>query len=143
MPDTKMNLLERWFEEVWNKGREEAIDEMAAVDVVSHGLADPQGKEISGREAFHAFWRQFRSAFPDMRFVIEFALTDGDKVMVRCTAQATHQSDAIGLATTRKPVKFTGMVVARVRDGQLAEVWDNWDFLSLYQQLGAVKNPVI
>ena len=32
-------LVRRWFEEVWNKGREEAIDEMFAEDGVAHGLA--------------------------------------------------------------------------------------------------------
>ena len=32
-------LIRRWFEEVWNKGRMEAIDEMASPDVVGHGQA--------------------------------------------------------------------------------------------------------
>ena len=32
-------LIRRWFEEVWNKGRMEAIDEMASADVVGHGQA--------------------------------------------------------------------------------------------------------
>lgn len=32
------NILDRWFEEVWNDGRAEAIDELAAPDIVSHGL---------------------------------------------------------------------------------------------------------
>ena len=32
-------LIRRWFEEVWNKGRMEAIDEMASPDVIGHGQA--------------------------------------------------------------------------------------------------------
>ena len=31
-------LLHRWFDEVWNQQREEAIDEMMTEDVVIHGL---------------------------------------------------------------------------------------------------------
>jgi hypothetical protein len=33
-------LIRRWFEEVWNKGRVEAIDEMFAADGIAHGLSD-------------------------------------------------------------------------------------------------------
>ena len=31
-------LIRQWFEEVWNKGRVEAIDAMLAADYVTHGL---------------------------------------------------------------------------------------------------------
>jgi len=33
-------LVQRWFDEVWNKGRADAIDEMWAPDAVVHGLSD-------------------------------------------------------------------------------------------------------
>jgi len=132
------NLLHRWFEEVWNKGRIEAIDEMAAPNVIAHGLVDAQGKELVGREAFKTFWRQFRGAFPDIRVDVEDALVEGDKVMVRCAVRGTHRGEGIGIAPTGKPVTFTGMCVARITGGQMAEAWNNFDFLSLYQQLGIV-----
>ena len=32
-------LVRRWFEEVWNQGRMEAIDEMASPDAIGHGQA--------------------------------------------------------------------------------------------------------
>jgi predicted ester cyclase len=132
------NFLHRWFEEVWNKGRIEAIDEMAAPNVIAHGLVDAQGNELVGTEAFKTFWRQFRGAFPDIRVDVEDALVDGNKVMVRCMVRATHCGEGIGIAPTGKPVTFTGMCVARLKDCQMAEAWNNFDFLSLYQQLGIV-----
>ena len=139
MPDARINLLVRWFEEVWNQGRESAIDEMASEDIVAHGLVDAQGREISGREKFHEFWRQFRGAFPDIRIEVNDEMVEGDKVMVRCTVYGTHQGEGLGMTPTRQSVKFGGTVIARVRAHKLVEVWDNWDFLSLYQQLGAAK----
>lgn len=33
--------LHRWFEEVWNNGRAELIDEMIAPNAIAHGLEDP------------------------------------------------------------------------------------------------------
>jgi steroid delta-isomerase-like uncharacterized protein len=137
MSDKNTNLLRRWFEEVWNQGREEAIDEMAAVDIVSHGLFDAQGQHVSGREMFHVFWRQFRTTFPDARVDVDDALAEGDKVMVRCTVHATHSGEGMG-SPTGKPISFTGMVVGRIENGLLKEVWDSWNFLSLYQQIGAL-----
>jgi len=138
MSDPKKNLLHQWFEEVWNKARIEAIDEMAAPDVIAHGLVDAQGNEITGREAFKGFWHQFRGVFPDVHIVVEDGLADGDKVMVRCTVRGTHSGSGIGLAPTGKKVAFTGVCIARVKDNQIVEAWNNFDFLSMYQQVGAV-----
>ena len=46
-------LIRRWFEEVWNKGRMEAIDEMASPDIVGHGQA--QHDTDIGLEEFKPF----------------------------------------------------------------------------------------
>jgi steroid delta-isomerase-like uncharacterized protein len=138
MPQLRDTVLHRWFEEVWNKARLEAIDELAAPDVVAHGLVDAQGREVKGVEAFKSFWRQFRGAFPDVRIDIEDDLIDGDKVMVRCSVRATHVGEGFGLPPTTKPVNFSGVCIARFKDGRITEAWNHFDFLSLYQQLGAI-----
>lgn len=138
MPDGKPHLLKTWFEEVWNKGRESAIDELADPNMVAHGLVDARGEPISGVAKFKEFWRQFRETFPDIHIDVQEALAEADKEIVRCVVHATHKGGGIGLPATNKRIKFTGMVIARVKDGRLVEAWDNWDFLHLYQQLGAV-----
>ena len=81
------NVLYRWFEEVWNKGRETAVDELASPDVIAHGIVDDQGNELVGRDAFKAFWRQFRNAFPDVHVDVHDTLVDGEKVAVRRTVR--------------------------------------------------------
>ena len=132
------NVLYRWFEEVWNKGRETAIDELATPDVIAHGIVDSQGNELVGRDAFKAFWRQFRSAFPDIRVEVHDGLVESNKAMVRCTVRGTHLGDGLGIPPTSKPVVFTGMCIARMKNGQMAEAWNNFDFLTLYQQIGVL-----
>ena len=47
-------FIHRWFEEVWNKKRESAIDEMLDDDVVVYGLGP---EDIVGPENFKAFHR--------------------------------------------------------------------------------------
>lgn len=132
-------FIRRWFEEVWNKGREEAIDEMFAEDGVAYGLADETGAPLRGASGFKPFFRNFRSAFPDIRVIVEDTIAEGDKVAARCTLHATHAGDTLGFAATQKPMNITGIAIVRIRDGKIVEAWNNFDFMSMFQQLGALQ----
>lgn len=139
MPEEYPTFQHRWFGEVWNKGRAEAIDEMCSTDVVAHGLIDAEGNEIRGLEAFKAFFANFRSAFPDIHVTVEDTVTEGDKVVARCTVRATHRGEGLGVAATDLPVEFHGTSLWHMRDGKISHTWDMYDFLNLFQQVGAVK----
>lgn len=132
-------LVRRWFEEVWNKGRAEAIDEMFDEEGVAHGLADETGGPLRGPANFRAFHRKFREAFPGVEVSVEDAISEGDKVAARCTVRGRHEGDTLGFAATRRGVEFTGMTFARVRDGKIVEAWNNFDFMTMYRQLGAPR----
>jgi steroid delta-isomerase-like uncharacterized protein len=131
-------LVRRWFEEVWNKGREEAIDELFAEDGIAYGLADETGAPLRGASGFKPFFRNFRNAFPDIEVVVEDTIAEGDRVAARCTVRATHAGDSLGFAATQKPMEITGMTIVRVRDGQIVEAWNNFDFMGMFQQLGTL-----
>lgn len=131
-------LIRRWFEEVWNKGRMAAIDEMASPDVIGHGQAQ-HGTDI-GMKEFKPFVVALRSAFPDIRIVIEHTIEQGDKVVARWTATMTHKGAYLGFAPTGKKVVITGTTIERISKGKIVEGWDNWDQLGLLVQIGAV-NP--
>jgi steroid delta-isomerase-like uncharacterized protein len=139
MSEENKALFRRWFEEVWNQGRAEAIDELFAADGVAHGLAGAGGEEMRGPAGFREFHRSFREAFPDIRITVEDILAEGDKVAVRCAVRATHRTDSLGFAATDRPVDFEGMCIVRVRDGQIVEAWNSFDFMSMYQQLGVIE----
>lgn len=129
-------FIRRWFEEVWNKGRAEAIDEMFAEDGVAYGLADETGAPLRGAAGFKPFFQSFRSAFPDIEVVVEDTIAEGDKVAARCTVRATHAGDGLGFAATQRPVEITGIAFVRVKDGKIVEAWNNFDFMSLFKQVG-------
>jgi len=130
------SLLHEWFEEVWNNGRVEAIDELMAPNAIAHGIVDDHGNDLRGPAAFKTFFHKFRESFPDIRITILDHLKDGDKEVVRCSVDATHQGHQLGFAPSGKPVTFTGMCIARVENKQIVEAWNNFDFLTMYQQLG-------
>ncbi|HEV2799853.1 MAG TPA: ester cyclase [Pyrinomonadaceae bacterium] len=132
-------IIRRWFEEVWNKGREEAIDELFAEDGVAYGLADGTGAPLRGASGFKPFFRNFRGAFPDIEVVVEDTIAEGDRVAARCTVRATHAGDQLGFAATQKPIQITGVAIVRIRDGKIVEAWNNFDFMSMFQQLGTLQ----
>jgi len=138
MSEENKAVFRRWFEEVWNQGRAEAIEEMFAEDGVAHGLADASGAELRGPAHFREFHRGFRDAFPDIRVTVEDMIAEGDKVAGRCSARATHRSASLGFAATDRAVEFDGMCIARIRDGKIVEAWNNFDFMTMYQQLGVL-----
>jgi steroid delta-isomerase-like uncharacterized protein len=132
-------FIRRWFEEVWNKGREEAIEEMFAEDGVAHGLADESGAQLRGPTGFKPFFRSFRGAFPDIEVIVEDTVAEGDKVAARCTIRATHAGDTLGFAATQRPMEITGIAIVRVKDGKIVEAWNNFDFMGMFQQLGTLQ----
>jgi steroid delta-isomerase-like uncharacterized protein len=134
MSERNKALIRRWFEEVWNKGRAETIDELFAEDGLAHGLAGSE--PLRGPENFKPFFHTFRNAFPDIEVIVEDVIAEGDKVAARCRVRGRHQGHALGFAATQRPVEFTGMVITRWRNGQIVEGWNNFDFMTMYQQLG-------
>ncbi|MBS0643574.1 MAG: ester cyclase [Acetobacteraceae bacterium] len=133
---TQQTLLHRWFDEVWNHGRESAVDEMMADDAVAHGITGPDGQPVKGPAAFKAFHRQFNNAFSEVRVTIEDVVCEGEKVTVRCHVTARHTGDGMAGPASGKLVTFGGICLARVRDGKILEAWNHFDFLGMFQQVG-------
>jgi steroid delta-isomerase-like uncharacterized protein len=131
-------LLHRWFDEVWNKGRSEAIHEMFAPDGIAHGLSNQPGRIMKGPNDFMPFHGAFRGAFPDMGIVVEDTVAEGDKVAARCSVRGRHTGDHLGVTASNAPVEFTGMVIVRIRDGKIVEAWNNFDFMAMNKQIGVI-----
>ena len=130
-----MTILNRWFEEVWNKGRESAIDELLAPDAVAHGLVDGESAEIAGIESYRAFYRSFRGALSDVNVDVQDTISEGDLIAARFVVTARHTGDGLGKPAKGRNINFTGMTIVRVKDGKIAEGWNNIDFATMLQQI--------
>jgi len=137
MSDNNVALIHRWFDEVWNNGRLDAIHELMAPKFVGIGQSGPEAV-IRGPQEFQTFVEQLRGAFPDIHVTIEDAFAAGDKVVARWSATMTHRGDHLGLPATGKQVRITGISIGRIVDGKIVEGWDNWDQLGMMREIGAV-----
>jgi steroid delta-isomerase-like uncharacterized protein len=138
MSEQNKALIRRWFEEVWNKGRAGAIPELFADDGVAHGLSDDAANPLRGPAGFLPFHAQFREAFPNIEVVVEDQIAEGDMVATRCSVRGKHTGHSLGFAATQAPVEFTGVTITRIKDGKIVEAWNNFDFMKMYKQLGAI-----
>jgi steroid delta-isomerase-like uncharacterized protein len=135
MAQNDIAILRRWFEVVWNEGREDLMEDLAASDVIVHGVGGP-GQIMRGIAAFKPFYRNIRGAFPDLRITVEEAIGERDIVALRWSAEMTHTGGDLGFAPTQQRLAITGMTFARVRDGKIVESWDNWDMMGLMNKIG-------
>ncbi len=143
MAKEKHTILHRWFEEVWNAGNADLIDDMIAPGCIAHGLDSPDGKPVKGPEDFKKFFTDFRAAFPDIRITVQETVSEDDLVVAHDVTfgaiDATHTGAAFGMQATGKPIHFEGTLMFRVRNGKAVEAWNSFDFLKLFQQMGVVR----
>ncbi|MDG3006148.1 ester cyclase [Paludisphaera mucosa] len=124
-------LSRRWFEEVWNERRADAIDELLSPEGVGH----MESGDFVGVEPFRQVRDQFIAAFPDLRFEIEDMVADGDAVVVRWNVRGTHTGEGLGIAPCHRPVTARGMTWHRFHDGVMVEGWDAWNQGAFFQHL--------
>ena len=138
--EENVNLMRRWFEEVWNQGNTQTVRDLLAPDAIGIGQLE-DGSNVRGPASFVPFVERIRGAFPDIKVVTEDAFGSGDRVVVRWSATMTHRGDHLGMPATGKAVRLTGITIARIAANQIIEGWDNWDQLAMLEQIGAYRRP--
>ena len=136
MSEENKAVLRRWFDEVWNKGRSEVIEELFDEYGIAHGLSDDPAHPIRGPKDYRPFYEVFRQGFPNLMIEIEDMVAEGDKVAARCSVRGQHEGDFMGRAATQAPVEITGITIVRIENGKIVEAWNNFDFMRLYKQCG-------
>jgi steroid delta-isomerase-like uncharacterized protein len=133
-------IAHRWFEEVWNKKRLEAIDEMADPKAVGQGQQFHDG--LINLEEFRAFASHLQTAFPDLRVTIDDTIAEGDRVVLRWQLHMTHAGQFLQYPPTNRNVTVSGITILRIANGKIVAGWDKWDQLGLLEQIGAVPVQV-
>ena len=68
----------------------------------------------------------------------KFGLSGPDCVAAFVSYRSTHTGSFMGHPPTGNVVRVTGMDIMRYRDGQVIELWSQFDDLGLLQQIGIV-----
>ena len=103
-----------------------AVFEFWSDDFVSHVTErvspDRVGTDVRGQE--QEWWQQAKSAFPDMRFLVNLLIEQDDLVVSNWTVTGTHTGTAFyDTPPSGEPVEINGTAVLRIRDGKIVEHW--------------------
>lgn len=124
---------EQFYEEVINQGNLDLADQYIIDDA-------KENEEInkSGLDGLKQFYRDFRAAFPDLKFTIEDIIAEGDKVVVRIIVSGTHNGSGnfMGLVPRGGDLKIEGIDIIQFdEDGMMVEHWGKADYLGMLEQL--------
>ena len=132
-------VVERMLHEGFAAGNPDIVDELCAPDMIEHqfGLSGVGPTAIEkvkrGIQTVHA-------AFSDLRFTVADIAQNGDTVWIRAEVTGAHTGPFLG-PPTGKPVHFTVIDVATVRDGRIVEHWGVPDRFAILAQTGQLERP--
>src|SRR5829696_6176754 len=72
--------------------------------------------------------------FPDLRFVVDDQVSEGDRVASRWTLHGTHRG---------RSVTLRGIVISRFEDGRIIEDWAASDTIEIARQLGVWRSLLL
>lgn len=123
---TKSERLRAWYAEIWENGNVDAIEEFFTQDTKAEGLI-PEMQV--GADDFRDLVMAFRHILGDITVELPKIIEHGDWV-----------SGILHLKTSRAdndaPITATGQVMARFSGEKMVETYNQFDFISLFEQLG-------
>lgn len=133
--ETNKRVMTR-FTDFINTADEKLAQELISTDAVFHvpGRTEP----MRGPAGYLAIIGMMRSGFPDIQWVLEEMIAEGDKVAARFTMRGTHQGPFFGFPPTGRSIVVQAMNFYRLSGGQFVEERGQPDLLGLLQQIGAI-----
>ncbi len=132
--DRAEKVTRRLFEEVFNHGRLDLIDELIAEDAVEHEQLPISSGEM--RTDLRAWLTELRRAFPDYHVELADVIVEGDKVVARERITGTNVGPLLGIPPTGRRICIEGYDIVRVDAGRIVEHWGLTDGWTMVRQLG-------
>ncbi|WP_394829636.1 ester cyclase [Pendulispora albinea] len=125
----------RYFNEVWNQGRVDVLDELLTDNYVNHTPSTPNPPR--GPKGLKPIVQAIRQGFPDLHFQIEDMVVTKDRVVLRTVMTGTNTGELFGAPPTGRRVRVNQINIEEIRDGRIADHWRVTDELSIQKQLQA------
>lgn len=123
-----------WFEEGWNKNRNEELLER----VFSPNWEDGnplRSNQTDGIEGIRQFVKFYQQAFTETHFTITHLFADETHVAIRYEVVAKHIGPAFGIQPTGKHFTSSGIVIYEMENGKIRRTWQELDLMGIIKQL--------
>jgi steroid delta-isomerase-like uncharacterized protein len=131
-PETNKTLTRRYFDEFINLGNLCVADEVCAANVAYR----TPFVSLDGVDRLKRFFLMTRKAFPDLHYVVEESVAEGDKVVSCFSSRGTCLGSGFeGTQLSGRRFSVQGVTVFCMQDGRITEVRSFWDSYTQMQQL--------
>ena len=127
---TQATIARQALEDVCSGRNLEGIPAVYHPEFVDHVNA----LEYRGHEGARRSVALYLTLFPDLRFVVDDQISEGDRVASRWTLHGTHRG---------RRVKLRGIVISRFEDGRIIEDWAASDTMEIPRQLGIWRSLLL
>ena len=123
-----------WFEEGWNKNRNDELVERVFSPNWSDG--NPlRANQVEGYEGMRQLVKFYQQAFADTHFNITHLFADDTHVAIRYEVAAKHVGPAFGIEPTGKHFTSSGIVIYEMEKGKILRSWQELDLMGIIKQL--------
>jgi predicted ester cyclase len=126
-------VMRRIWKEIWSDGKLDLVPQTHAEDYVFHSFL---GNDHRGIDYVKQAVTKHRTFCSDFHAEIESMVGEGDMLAVRVLKHGTITGDLMGKETIGKQVKVLESYLFRFSDGKAKEMWDVYDRLAFFQQMG-------
>lgn len=120
--------------EAWNAHNPERVAALYAktyegTDVGEAGLQ-------RGPEAVRQMVARYLSAFPDLEFMAQEMIVQGQCAALMWKARGTHRGSLMNIPATNRPTEIRGMSLLTVEDGKITREASIWDVAGFLRSIG-------
>ncbi|MBU2866362.1 ester cyclase [Pacificibacter marinus] len=130
---TGVEILQAWYERVWEQGDLDAVAEYFDVDAMANGLMTDLAAEL---EDFQTIVPAVLRLIRNVKITITHSMEDGDKAWALVDIKAQN-------AENMSPVVCSGQVMIKTKNNKIIEAYNHFDFMSFFEQLGFLPKDTI
>jgi steroid delta-isomerase-like uncharacterized protein len=120
--------------EAWNVHDPERIESFYAQQY--EGVDVGQAKPQRGPQDVSRLVKRYLQAFPDLRFVDEEIVVQGNRAALVWTARGTHAGELMHIPPTGRSIAVRGTSVLTVENGKVTRGLYIWDVAGLLRNIG-------
>jgi steroid delta-isomerase-like uncharacterized protein len=134
--DERRNLIADSWAAAWDRGDVDALDQLLSPEYRRRSSPNDEGLDLT---AFKASIVSTRSAFPDLKTIVDDIVVEGDSAAVRWHSVGRHDHGFMGVPATHREVEVAGATFARFEGGKVVEEFVTWDPRALLSALGIIS----
>jgi predicted SnoaL-like aldol condensation-catalyzing enzyme len=130
-------LVSRYFDEVWNRGHLEVLDEIMSPGYLNHSPGIPNPRP--GPEDLKPIVKAMREGIPDLKYKILDTVVTPEKAAGYLRVTGIHSGSLFGIAPTGNRIDVRQMQIEWIQEGRIWQHWRITDELTLMRQLGVIR----